>query len=279
MSLTFPLRLPASTVPTSTSPFAFTLKDTPHPRDIRDAGGNIAWAAFYSFAKLAAKTTGLSPPGRILNSLEEPENFSWCEAFVSVLDAECTTQEHQERVIDTRSTKDWLDNTNQLFESTRLKEHYLASLVEADKATGFNTLPLSKASQDFYSNQQLAAVGEVEPSIKARDVVLSRKGRISTRSSNIFANGCPARALVTTEATKAASISAANLLEFTVEGVTCFRNRIAPTFIEAAAALQLGGHSDFLHRDFTFCSQHSSVSSLRPANQSPLQIANTRIHH
>ena len=42
-----------------------------------------------------------------------------------------------------------------------------------------------------------------------------------------------------------------NLLEYTAEGVTCFRDKIATAFLEAANVLQEGGHGDFLHRDYT----------------------------
>ena len=213
--------------------------------DSRDAGGNIAWSALYTFAKLADETTGLSPPGRILSNLEKPEYFTWCEAFVKLLDIENLIQEHRERVIEARTTKDWLDNTNQHYESTGLKDHYLASLIEADRATGFNTLPLSQASQDFHDNQLLTAFGEIEPSIKPKEAALSREGRISTKSSSVYANGCLASSLVTTEATKVASIAVVNLLKFTAEGVTCFRSKLASILVEAATALQVGWHSDF----------------------------------
>ena len=75
----------------------------------------------------------------------------------------------------------------------------------------------------------------------------------SSRNADSYADGCFARALATSEAVKAASLIILELLEFSVQGVTCFQNRIAPTLCEAAGALQVGGHSDFLHREFTLC--------------------------
>ena len=82
---------------------------------------------------------------------------------------------------------------------------------------------------------------------------MSRSGKLSSRNSDTYADGCFARALATSEATKTASLIVAELLEFTAEGVTCFQDRIAPTLVEAAQALDHRGHSDFLHREFTLC--------------------------
>ena len=82
---------------------------------------------------------------------------------------------------------------------------------------------------------------------------VSKSGKLSSKNAASYANGCFARSVGTAEAVKAATSIFGELLQFTVEGVTCFQDRIAPTLIEAANALLLGGHCDFLHRDYTLC--------------------------
>ena len=84
-------------------------------RNQRDPAGNVAWAALYSFTKVAARTTALEPPGRILNSLSEEKNFRWCEQFVKVITTEAVIREHLRRLIDIRSSADWLAGTYQIY--------------------------------------------------------------------------------------------------------------------------------------------------------------------
>ena len=126
-------------------------------------------------------------------------------------------------------------------------------MVDSDKESGFNCLPLDAASVSYHQALPLQPTSEIEPRVRPKAGYVSRSGRLSSRNSDSYADGCFARALATAEATKTASLIIAELLEFAAEGVTCFQNRIAPTLVEAAQALLHGGHSDFLHREFTLC--------------------------
>ena len=184
----------------------------------------------YTSSKLADRTTGLSPPGSILSELERAEYFNWCEAFVLLLTKEVYIHSHHEKVIRMRPTKEWLDHTRQLYEFTGLRVHHLASLIEAHQERGFGTPPAAQADQSWLQSQVLAAYGEVEPSIKPKDISLARRRKISVKGCEEFANGCFARAVFTTQATTAASVAIVNLLEYTAEGVTSFRSKIATAF-------------------------------------------------
>ena len=221
--------------------------------DQRDPAGNSAWATLYTFAKVVSRVTGLEPPGRILNSLSVENNFRWCDLFVKVIEKEATIREHRKALIDIRTSADWLAGTFATYEATGLRKLYLDSLVDSDKESGFNCLPLDAASVSYHQSLPLQPASETEPSVRPKAGYASRSRRLSSRNSDTYADGCFARALATSEATKTASLIIAELLEFTAEGVTCFQDRIAPTLVEAAQALEHGGHSDLLHREFTLC--------------------------
>ena len=118
--------------------------------DQRDPAGNVAWATLYTFSKVAARVTALEPPGRILNSLSVEKNFRWCDQFVKVIDTEATIREHRRRLIDIRTSADWLAGTCATYEATGLRKLYLDSLVDSDKESGFNHLPLYAASVSYH---------------------------------------------------------------------------------------------------------------------------------
>ena len=134
-----------------------------------------------------------------------------------------------------------------------MKEHYINSLIAEDQLTSFRSAPLDAASAELVHGLPLQAAHELEPSVCQKHLHVSKDGKLSSKNAATYANGCFARSIGTTEAVKAATTILGELLQFTVEGVTCFQDRIAPTLIEAANALALGGHCDFLHRDYTLC--------------------------
>ena len=155
--------------------------------------------------------------------------------------------------MDPRSSSAWTEGTRASYEATKLRKLYISSLIEEDQSSGFHAAPLDAASAELVKGLPLQAEHELEPSVCQKHVHVSRGGRLSSKNAATYANGCFARAIATAEAVKAASSILAELLQFAVEGVTCFQDRIAPTLIEAANALQFGGHSDFLHRDYSLC--------------------------
>ena len=64
-------------------------------------------------------------------------------------------------------------------------------------------------------------------------------------------NGIAAKSFATATAVESATQIIHELLQFTVQGITCYQSRVAPTIAEACGALLAGGHCDALHRDFT----------------------------
>lgn len=214
---------------------------------------NAAWDTLYTFNRVIANLTGLEPPGRIYNSLNDDKNFKWCELFVKVIELEVIVRRHRKSLIDHRTSRDWISGTSASYEATGLRKLYLDSLVDSDRESGFSTLPLDAATAERLKTLPLQPANELEPSGRPKQGHVNRSGRLSSKNIDSYADGCFARALATSEAVKTASLIIIELLEFSVEGVTCFQDRIALTLCEAAEALREGGHSDFLHREFTLC--------------------------
>ena len=218
-----------------------------------DPGANAACAALASFQKIITSLQGLEPPARLYVNLTDDRIFKWSEIYVRVCDLEAVIRKYRKSLVNPRSSRAWAEGTLASYEATKLKEHYINSLIKEDQPTGFRSAPLDAASAELAHGLPLQAVHELEPSVCQKHLHVSRGGKLSSKNAANYANGCFARAIATAEAVKAATSILAELLQFAVEGVTCFQDRIAPTLIEAANALALGGHSDFLHRDYTLC--------------------------
>ena len=218
-----------------------------------DPSGNAAWAALSSFQKIITNLQGLEPPGRLYVNFADDKVFEWCQTFVKVAELEAVVRRHRKSLVDPRSCSAWTEGTRASYEATKLKRLDINSLIEEDQSSGFRAAPLDAASAEHVKSLPLQAEHELEPSICQKHVHVSRGGKLSSKNAATYANGCFARAIATAEAVKAASSILAELLQFAVEGVTCFQDRIAPTLTEAANALHFGGHSDFLHRDYSLC--------------------------
>ncbi len=221
-----------------------------HPSD---PGLNAACAALHSFQKLTSDQQNVEPPPELLISVSSCAQLrKWAKAFVRVTEVEARIRKYRAGVLNRRGdSKDWLKGTFDKYKSLHLRWYFKNILQAEDKETGFGPIPSDSEAQGFLQGYSLQPVEELQP----RFAINYRGGPVrgdfwSEHSASVL-NGIAAKSFTTATAVESATQIIHELLQFTVQGITCYQSRVAPTIAEACGALLAGGHCDALQRDFT----------------------------
>ena len=219
-----------------------------------DVGLNAACAALHSFHKLTDQLQGIEPPASILFRIPDSSSLhAWAQTFVKTCQIEERIRAYRLSLVDTGSDQAWLKSTQSRYLGLHLQGFFLATLTERDKKRGFAPEPPESEAQTWFQNNRLQAYAELEPESAVRasaDRSPKIKGQLDSGGPTAL-YGIAAKAFATATAVESATGIIQELLQFTVQGITHFQSRIAPTIVEACGALLSGGHCDFLHRDFT----------------------------
>ena len=221
-----------------------------HPSD---PGLNAACAALQSFQKLVSEQQGIEPPIELLVHIKDCSDLrNWAKAFARVIETETKIRHHRADVIKKSCNSEaWIGGTRDKYKNTHLRRYFQAILQRKDLATGFAPVPSESEAQELLQGYSLQPSTELEPELAINRPGAPRQKGFRDEDHTLVLNGLAAKAFATATAVDSATHIIHELLKFTVQGVTHYQSRIAPTIIEACSALLLGGHCDSLHRDFS----------------------------
>ena len=99
--------------------------------------------------------------------------------------------------------------------------------------TGFAPIPSDNEAQGFLQGYSLQPAEELQPRFAINYRGGPVRGDFRSESHASVLNGIAAKSFATATAVESATQIIHELLQFTVQGITCFQSRVAPTIVEA----------------------------------------------